>query len=85
MDLPFGGHYSFITICHDLSPELLALVQPDNVNDGCGPDFTPTTEVVPTLATYLLAFARLHVTQEPEFAAIFDGDSLHPEFDIVRH
>jgi predicted dienelactone hydrolase len=85
VDLPFGGHYSFITICHDLSPELLVLVQPDNVNDGCGPDFTPTTEVVPALATYLLAFARLHVTQEPEFSAVFDGESLHPELDIVRH
>jgi predicted dienelactone hydrolase len=85
IDLPFGGHYSFITICHDLSPELLILVQPDNVNDGCGPDFTPTTEVVPALATYLLAFARLHVLQQPEFAVIFEGDSLHADFDILRH
>lgn len=85
LDLPYGGHYSFITICDDLAPDLLVLVQPDNVNDGCGPDFTPTSEVVPTLATYLLAFARQHVLGEDEFGLIFEGQGLHPEIDVVRH
>lgn len=85
VNLPFGAHYSFITICHDLDPELLALFQPDNVNDGCGPEFTPTTETVPILTTYLLAFARLEVLGEAQWSVILEGDTLHPEFDLFRH
>ncbi len=85
INLPFGGHYSFIAICHDLDPELLALFQPDSVNDGCGPEFTPTTETVPVLTTYLLAFARLEVLGEAQWSVILEGETLHPEFDLYRH
>ncbi|MFO7561935.1 MAG: hypothetical protein R6X02_04785 [Enhygromyxa sp.] len=85
VDLPFGAHYSFITICHDLDPELLALFQPDNVNDGCGPEFTPTTETVPVLTTYLLAFARHEVLGEVQWSVLLEGETLHPEFDLLRH
>ena len=85
--LPFGAHYSFISICHDLDPELIALFKPDNVEDGCGPEFTPTTETVPVLTTYLLAFARAQVLGEDQWSVILDtsGPTLHPEFDLLRH
>jgi len=83
-DLPFGAHYSFITICDDLDPELLALFEPNNVNDGCGPGFTPTREIVPVLNTYLLAFARLEVLGEERWSALVIGEPLHPEVDLVR-
>ena len=29
--------------------------------------------------------ARLHVLGESELAVIFEGESLHPEIDVVRH
>jgi hypothetical protein len=64
---------------------LLALFQPDNVDDGCGPEFTPTTEAVPVLTTYTLAFARLHVLGESQWSVIVEGEPLHPEFDLYRH
>lgn len=85
INLPFGAHYSFITVCDDLDPELLALFQPDNLEDGCGPDFTPTSEVVPVLGTYLLAYARMHVLGEAQWGAVLEGETLHPEVDLYRH
>lgn len=86
ISLPFGAHYSFISICHDLDPELLALFQPDNVNDGCGPEFTPTTETVPVLTTYLLAFARVEVLGEAQWSVLLEeGETLHPDFELLRH
>jgi predicted dienelactone hydrolase len=85
IDLPFGAHYSFITICHDLDPELLALFQPNNLDDGCGHTFTPTTETVPVLTTYLLAFARHEVLGEVQWSALLEGETLHPQVDLLRH
>ena len=85
VNLPFGAHYSFISICHDLDPELLALFRPDNVEDGCGPDFTPTIETVPVLTTYSLAFARAHVLGEAQWSVLLEGEPLHPEFDLYLH
>ena len=84
-DLPFGAHYSFITICDVLEPELLALFEPNNVNDGCGPGFTPTTEIIPVLTTYLLAFARLEVLDEARWKVILTGEPLHSEVELTRH
>lgn len=83
VSLQKGGHYSFITVCHDLDAGLLELFVPDNVNDGCGPDFTPTTELVPMLGTYLMAFARQHVLGEPQWSVLLEGESLHPEVELV--
>ncbi|EDM75546.1 Putative secreted lipase [Plesiocystis pacifica SIR-1] len=85
VDMPFGAHYSFITICHDLDPELVALFQPNNEADGCGDEFTPTEEAVPVLGTYLMAYARAHVLGDTDFTLIFDGEPLHPEFDVSMH
>jgi predicted dienelactone hydrolase len=85
INLPFGAHYSFITVCDDLDPELLALFQPDNVEDGCGPEFTPTHEIVPVLNTYLLAYARMHVLGETQWSVLLEGETLHPEVDLYRH
>ena len=85
LDLPAGGHYSFITICEDLDPALLALVQPSNADDGCGEQFTPVDELIPVLSTYMLGFAKRHVLGETDYELIFEGESLHPEIDLRRH
>lgn len=85
VSLDKGAHYSFISICDDLSPDLLELFVPENVNDGCGPDFTPTSELVPMLGTYLMAFARHHVLGEPQWSVLLEGEALHPEAALLQH
>lgn len=84
IDLPFGAHYSFITICDDLDPSLLEVFVPSNAEDGCGMQFTPTSEIVPVLNTYLLAFARLEVLGETQWSVVLDGEPLHAEVDVSR-
>lgn len=81
--IPDGGHYSFISVCDDIGIEVIDMFQPGSTDDGCGPDFTPTLETVPTLATYLTAFARAAVLGETEYAAVADA-ALHPGFKVER-
>lgn len=83
VDMPRGAHYSFITICTDLVPDLLTLFRPGAGMDGCGPDFIPTTESVPALAAYLLAFARWHVLGEEQWADVLRGAPLRDGFEIT--
>ena len=76
VEMPKGAHFTFITICHDLEPEVLELFRPNAVEDGCGPEFIDTEEAIPVLAAYVLAFARLHVLNETEWAPILTGPPL---------
>lgn len=85
LDLPTGAHFSFITICTDLVPELLTLFRPEAGMDGCGPEFIPTTESVPALGAYLLAFARWHVLGEEDWAGVLHGEPLRAGFEITAH
>ena len=86
VEMPKGAHFTFITICHDLEPEVLELFRPNAVEDGCGPEFIDTEEAIPVLAAYVLAFARLHVLNETEWAPILTGPPLgNPgDFTITR-
>jgi len=86
VEMPKGAHFTFITICHDLEPEVLELFRPNAVEDGCGPEFIDTEEAIPVLAAYVLAFARLHVLNETEWAPILNGPPLgNPgDFTITR-
>ncbi|HMV67523.1 MAG TPA: hypothetical protein PKA64_11785, partial [Myxococcota bacterium] len=80
--IPDGGHYSFISVCDDVGIDVIDRFQPGSTDDGCGPDFTPTAETVPTLATYLTAFARSAVLGEARFAPVLDR-SLHEGFEVI--
>lgn len=83
VEMPNGGHMSFISICHDLEPSLLNTFSPGSDEDGCGPDFTPTTEAVPIIGAYMLAFAKAHVLGEQQWTGVFTQEPLHPEFEIT--
>ena len=76
VEMPKGAHFTFITICHDLTQEQLDFFRPDAGEDGCGPEFIDTEEAIPVLAAYVLAFARLHVLNETEWAPILTGPPL---------
>lgn len=82
--IPNGGHYSFISVCDDLGVDTIAVFEPGAVNDGCGPDFTPTAETVPALASYLLAFAGGHLGDRPDWLPVLDV-ALTENFKIKRH
>ncbi len=83
VEMPEGAHFTFITICYDLDPGLLALFQPDAGDDGCGPQFIDAQEAVPVLAAYVLAFGRRHVLGETEWNEVLTGPPLGPEGDFV--
>ncbi len=83
VEMPKGAHNSFITICHDLSPDLLQLFQPSAGQDGCGPDFIDTREAIPVLAAYLLGFGRLHVLGEMQWDPILKGAPLGEPGDFL--
>jgi len=38
------SYFSFVTICHDLTPTVLEIFRPDAVEDGCGPEFIDAIE-----------------------------------------
>ncbi|HJK98428.1 MAG TPA: hypothetical protein RMF84_14450 [Polyangiaceae bacterium LLY-WYZ-14_1] len=98
IDMPGAGHFSFLTICTDLDvvlpevnmlfglPEgtpLLEGVRPDAVEDGCGPSFTPSTDVVDALARYTLAWGVLHVLGDEDARAAFEAPPPVADFEIV--
>lgn len=76
VEMPLGAHFTFITICHDLEPELLTFFQPDAFEDGCGEQFIDTTEAVPVLAAYVLAFGRRHVLGQTQWDSVLTGPPL---------
>ncbi len=83
IEMPLGAHYTFITICHDLTPELLDFFRPDAVEDGCGEEFIDTREAIPVLAAYVLAFGRRHVLGETEWDSVLTGPPLGNPGDFV--
>lgn len=61
MNLPDGGHHTFITICDDLDPALVSLFVSGADEDGCGDTFTPVSEAIPALRASLQAWGDWHV------------------------
>lgn len=78
VEIPDGGHLSFLTICDDLDDELVKGFQPNADEDGCGADFTPVSQTVPALAAYLLGFARVHILDQDDWRPILTGEPLDP-------
>ena len=83
VELPDGAHLSFISVCDDLAPALVASFQPTAEMDGCGPEFVPVSESVPALGAYMLAFAREQVLGEQGWSALLRGDPMHPAVAIT--
>ena len=83
VEMPTGGHLTFITVCHDLEEAVLNALWRDASGDGCGDAFIPTTEAVPVLAAYVLAFGRLHVLGETEWESVLTGPALGDGFVIT--
>ncbi len=61
VDMPDGGHVTFLSICDDLEDALVKTFQPSAFEDGCGEDFIPVSEALPALNAYLGLFADAHV------------------------
>jgi predicted dienelactone hydrolase len=74
VEMPRGAHFSFITICTDLTPDLLGVFRPDATEDGCGEEFIDTTVAVPTLRAYLLGFAQWQVLGESAWETVISDD-----------
>ena len=70
VEMPRGGHFTFLSICDDLSPELLEAFQPDAPDDGCNEEFIPAADALPALEAYVLGWGRLHVLGETELAEV---------------
>ena len=85
VELPDGGHLSFLSICDDIDPAVLAGLVPTAASDGCGDDFSSVTEMIPVLAGYLLGFARSHILDESAWDAVVRGAPLHPDIAIALH
>jgi hypothetical protein len=62
---------------------VLDLFRPNAGEDGCGDGFIPTTEAIPVLAAYLLAFGRRHVLGQTEWDPILPGPPLGKPGDFV--
>lgn len=81
--VPEGGHYSFISVCDDVGVERIALFQDGALEDGCGPDAPPTAEIVPAMATYLLAFGEVVVRGDDTFVPVLNA-TVHADVVVER-
>lgn len=61
VDMPTGGHVTFLSICTDLTEDLIETFQPGAGEDGCGPMFIDTTVALPVLNAYIGMFGETHV------------------------
>lgn len=83
VELPDGGHYSFVSICDDLSQTLLDAFLDGADEDGCGDDFTPVSQSVPALGAYLHAFANVHVEGDKRWEDVLVGEALDPAVEVT--
>jgi predicted dienelactone hydrolase len=83
IDLLGGGHYSFLEICDQVDPAIFSLAGIDVVHDGCGPGFTPPSEIVPVLEAYALAFGQSRVLGDGRYDQVLSGDALHSDVVVT--
>jgi predicted dienelactone hydrolase len=83
VEMPKGAHFTFISICYDLTPTVLNIFRPDAVEDGCGPEFIDAQEAVPVLSAYVLAFGRRHVLGQTEWDEVLTGPPLGNQGDFI--
>lgn len=83
VNMPKGAHYTFLSICYDLEPDILAFFRPDAGVDGCDPEFVDAEEAMPVLQAYVMAFGRRHVLGEVRWDSVLKGPPLGNEGDFV--
>ncbi|MGF1469194.1 MAG: alpha/beta hydrolase family protein [Sandaracinaceae bacterium] len=83
VEMPQGGHLSFISVCYDLDAGELSVFQPGAFDDGCGDGFIDARLAVDTLAAYLLAFGRLHIEGDESMRSILRGPPLEDGFVVT--
>jgi predicted dienelactone hydrolase len=73
VDLPDGGHHSYIMTC-ELSPVIA------NINGGgCGDPFVDINRALTITNTYALAFGRLHLFGDDSMRPVLKGETLAVE------
>lgn len=77
-----AAHFTFISICYDLSAQVLMSLRPDAFDDGCGEGFVDAREALPVFNAYLLDFAREHVSGEG--ASGFQQAEAREGFSVTR-
>ncbi|MEM1029242.1 MAG: hypothetical protein AAGN82_02780 [Myxococcota bacterium] len=83
LEMPDGGHITFITVCTDLDEATLLAFQPSAPQDGCGPEFIDPTVAIPVMNGYLLGFARAHVLGETRWRDVLTGPVWGPGFELT--
>jgi len=72
VEMPDGGHFSFISTCFDLTTFERGIFQPGDNEDGCGPDFLPPEQALAGLIEYALSYAELVVLGDASAGDDFD-------------
>lgn len=67
LEMPTGGHLTFLSICQDLTNETIKTFQPSAFDDGCGDAFIPVTEALPVLRSYIRAMGNAYVLGEEDW------------------
>ena len=70
-----AGHYSFISMCDDFSPELVENFARGSLEDGCGEDFLPVGDAIRINTAFLVAFAEKHVLGVTAWDAFLAGET----------
>ncbi len=81
INIPDGGHLTFLTVCDDLDLDLSAF-WPGADEDGCGDDFISSTRAVEGMSAYLLAWGNLHVRGDDVYETIYTMDSFVDGFEV---
>jgi len=84
LEMPDGGHITFLTVCSDLDAETLDVFQPTATMDGCGPEFIDPQVAIPIMNGYMLGFARAHVLGESEWLEVLEGPAWNEGFVLTE-
>lgn len=82
LDMPDGGHLSFIPSCDDVPRDLLLLIRPRAETNGCGADALPVADALDGQAGYAHMFARVHLLGESQWSTFLQGPSLRDGFTV---
>ncbi len=64
-EIPDGAHQTFIPTCRDFNEWQKDQFVGDAEEDGCGPDFAPSEQLIPLMAGYLRRWADTYVKLAP--------------------
>lgn len=73
LQIPEGGHHTFITTCDDVGVDVVATFQPNVREDGCGNDNTPIAPSVAAMSAYLVAWGGVQVLGEADWEVVLEA------------